>query len=141
MKLYYYTFTPKGEVLKEIITSRKNKYSFAVDSCTVYGGYEHKCASKLSRDSENKILGATSTASNGCYMYSTTISEITDEMKDFAKKRFENISKIIELENTLKSLAENFNFTEKIKNKIWYNFPLNPYYNIIGGRGDYGKEG
>lgn len=113
MKLYYYTFTPKGEVLKEIIIARKNKYSFAIDSCTTYGGYEHKYASKLSAESENKIIGAASTASNGCYMYSTTLSDITDEMRNFAKKRFENISKIIELENTLNSLGGNFNFIER----------------------------
>lgn len=113
MKLYYYTFTPNGEVLKEIITVRKNKYTFAIDAYTFYGGYEHRCASKLSTESENKILGAANTASNGCYMYSTTLSDITDEMIDFAKKRSENISKIIELENTLNSLAENLNFEER----------------------------
>lgn len=113
MKLYYYTFTPEGEVLKEIIIARKNKYSFAIDSCVVYGGYEHRCSSKLIRESENKILGATSTASNGCYMYSTAISEIIDEMKDFAKKRAESISKIVELENALRSLADSFNVAEK----------------------------
>ena len=113
MKLYYYTFTPKGEVLKEIITARKNKHSFAIEPYTVYGGYEHRLASKLTKESENKILGAESTASNGCYMYSATICEITDEMKDFAKKRAERIGKIIELENILCSLANNFNIAEK----------------------------
>ena len=108
MKLYYYTFTPEGEVLKEIITARKNKYSFTIEPYTVYGGYEHRLASKFTKESENKILGAISTASNGCYMYSASISQITDGMKDFAKKRAENIDKVIELENILRSLADNF---------------------------------
>ena len=113
MKLYYYTFTTKGEVLKEIIAARKNKYYFSIEPYTTYGGQEYMLASKLTKKSEDKILGATSTASNGCYMYSTTIREITDEMKDFAKKRAESIGKIIELENILRSLVNNFNIAEK----------------------------
>ncbi len=113
MKLYYYTFTPEGEVLKEVITARKNKYSFAIEPHTAYGGYEHMCSNKLSKESENKILGATSIAYNGCYMYSASISEITDEMKNFAKKRAESIGKVIELGNILHSLADNFNIVKK----------------------------
>ncbi len=113
MKLYYYTFTLEGEVLKEIIPVRENKYSFAIEPYTTYGGYEHRLASKLTKELENKILGATGTVSNSCYMYSASISEITEEMKDFARKRAESISKIVELENVLHSLADSFNVVEK----------------------------
>lgn len=116
MKLYYYTFTPDGEVLKDIITARKNKHTFAISPYTTYGGREYMCATKLNREQENQIRGAASTASDGCYMYSTTISEITDKMRDFAKKREEYVNKIIELEDRLHFLAKNFNSvkTDKI---------------------------
>lgn len=108
MKIYYYLFTPKGEVTKDIITARKNKYSFAIDPYTIYGGYEHTCSSKLGRESENKILGATSTASNGCYMYSTSISEITEDMRLFAVERAEKIQEIIRIEKETRKIGENF---------------------------------
>lgn len=112
MKLHYYTFTLDGEVKKEIITARRNKYSFAVGAYTEYGGREHKYATKLERESENKIIGETSTFPDGCYMYSSEISEITDGMKDFAKNRAEIVNKIIELEKEIQLFVENLKISD-----------------------------
>lgn len=42
MKIYYYTFTPEGKVIKDNLTVRKNKYSYVIGA-GFYGGMEHRC--------------------------------------------------------------------------------------------------
>ncbi len=116
MRIYYYMFTPDGNVVKEEIKARKNKDNYAIDAYTEYGGCEHRCISHLYIKNEDCIMGASSTSSNGCYMFSTTVNEITEGMREFSETRAEKIKKILEIEKELKERASKFKETTRRNN-------------------------
>ena len=110
MKIYYYTFTPEGKVIKDNLTVRKNKYSYVIGA-GFYGGMEHRCPKKLYKEDEEVILCADSTALNGCYMFSGTIKEVTEEMKTFAVRRAEKIQELDRIRNEIYKIASDFKQT------------------------------
>lgn len=109
MKIYYYVFTPAGEVKQDVISVRKNKYFYVVGAGEVYGGLEHLSTAKLSIRHENKVINSDSTATNGCYLFSSTVKEITEEMKAFAVERAGKIQKIIKTQEEIREIEKNFN--------------------------------
>lgn len=109
MKIYYYVFTPAGEVKQDVILARKNKYFYVVGAGETYGGIEHLCTAKLSIRHENKVINSDSTATNGCYLFSSTVKEITEEMKAFAVERAGKIQKIIKTQEEIREIEKNFN--------------------------------
>ncbi len=116
MKIYYYMFTPDGNVVKEEIKARKNKSNYAVDAYAEYGGYEHHWMSYLHIKDENDIMGISSMAPNGCYMFSTTIKDITEEMRLFAQMRAKKVKEIMEIQKELENMKIQFNETERDNN-------------------------
>ena len=108
MKVYYYLFTLDGEVEMDIISARRNKYSYAIEAGEFYGRREHCCSSKLSLDNENKVIGAESASVNGCYMFSASIKEITEDMKAFAVERMKKIREITKIQEETREIGKSF---------------------------------
>ena len=70
---------------------------------------EHLSIAKLSIRHENKVINSGSTATNGCYLFSSTVKEITEEMKAFAVERAGEIQKIIKTQEEIREIEKNFN--------------------------------
>ncbi len=113
MKVYYYTFTLDGSVIKEEIKARKNKSDYAIAAYTEYGGYEHLHISYLRMKDEGCIINASSASSNGCHMFSATIKDITEEMRLFSQVRAKKVKEIMEIEKELEERASEFKETTR----------------------------
>lgn len=106
MKIFYFTFKYNGEVTVETLKARKNKEDFAVDAYTTYGGKLHERIGRFMFKDEGKILNYWN--NYDCYMYSTTVDKVSQEMIDFNKKRLEKVKQIEELEHSIENMAKNF---------------------------------